>query len=275
MPPSKPHLLFFFVKIKGIKIETDRQNKAVRAQYKGIKDTKNGYQPRTQMIRSKDGRLLIGEDEVKGRWKEYFQELLNRPEPDEPLQEPERDEQEVDNAMEELEDTEIRKAIKRLKNNKATGIDGINAELMKYGGEAMEEELLVLYKKIWREMTILDEWHEGIYVPLHKKHDRHDCVNYRGLCLLTIGYEILSSILCQKLLPHYLRIIGDYQAGFVPGKSTVDNIFILRQLTEKYREYGQSSWHVFIDYRQAYDSVHRPSLWVILQQFQVPQSWSD
>ena len=48
------------------------------------------------------------------------------------------------------------------------------------------------------------------------------------------------------------------------------NIFVVRQVCEKYREYCRTAWHVFVDYRQAYDSVHRPSLWSILQHFQVP-----
>ena len=57
----------------------------------------------------------------------------------------------------------------------------------------------------------------------------------------------------------------------MPGRSTINNIFIVRQLCEKYREYGRTAWHVFVDYRQAYDSVHRPSLWIILKRFNIPQ----
>ena len=72
-------------------------------------------------------------------------------------------------------------------------------------------------------------------------------------------------------MPFYLGIVGEYQAGFVPGRSTTDNIFIVRQLCEKYREYNRTAWHVFVDYRQAYDSVHRPSLWTILRHFNLPQ----
>ena len=55
------------------------------------------------------------------------------------------------------------------------------------------------------------------------------------------------------------------------SRSTIDNIFIVRQLSEKYREYGQSIWHIFIDYAQAYDSVHRNSLWNVLRSFRVPE----
>ena len=64
--------------------------------------------------------------------------------------------------------------------------------------------------------------------------------------------------------------IGEYQAGFRPGRGTVDQIFTLRQIMEKYREYGKESYHLFIDFKQAYDSIHRASMWHILQEFGVP-----
>ena len=150
-------------------------------------------------------------------------------------------------------------------------MDGIGAELIKYGGRSMEEEMIKLFKKVWMEEQIPQEWPEGIYLPLHKKDDRFVCDNYRGLCLLNVGYKILASILCRRLLPHYQRVIGDYQSGFVTGKSTIDNIFVLRQLNEKYREYGRTAWHIYVDYKQAYDSVHRPSLWNILRCFEIPE----
>ena len=160
--------------------------------------------------------------------------------------------------------------MKKMKNNKAAGVDGIVAELIKCGGRQLEAEMIAMFKRIWTEEIMPPEWQVGIFLPIHKKNDRYICENYRGICLLTMGYKILANIICARLMPYYARIIGDYQAGFMPAKSTIDNIFIVRHLTEKYREYGRTAWHIFVDYRQAYDSVHRPSLWSILSQFHIP-----
>ena len=114
------------------------------------------------------------------------------------------------------------------------------------------------------------DWEEGILVLLHKKEDRTLCKNYRGICLLTIRYKILTKIIHKRLNRYCEGIIGDYQAGFRSHRSTVDQIFILRQALEKYWEYNKSSYHVFVDFKQAYDSIHRPSLWNILKYFQIP-----
>ena len=51
---------------------------------------------------------------------------------------------------------------------------------------------------------------------------------------------------------------------------TIDNIFALRQISEKYYEFNRTVWNVFIDFSQAYDSIHRKSLWHILESFGVP-----
>ena len=115
-----------------------------------------------------------------------------------------------------------------------------------------------------------EKWEEGVMVTVHKKGDRTICANYRGICLLTIGYKILTKILYIRLNIYCERELGEYQAGFRRERSTIDQIFILRQILEKYWEFNKESWHIFIDFKQAYDSVHRESLWKSLNYYQVP-----
>lgn len=57
---------------------------------------------------------------------------------------------------------------------------------------------------------------------------------------------------------------GDYQAEFRPGRLTID------QIMEKYYEFKKDNWHLFVDFRQAYDSIHRRSMWRILKDFNMP-----
>ena len=74
----------------------------------------------------------------------------------------------------------------------------------------------------WRKNAT--DWNTSIICPIHKKGDRRECKNYRGISLLNIAYKILASIMCERLKPHVIRIIGPYQCGFMPGKSTTDQI---------------------------------------------------
>jgi len=67
----------------------------------------------------------------------------------------------------------------------------------------------------------------------HKKGDKIDCNNYRGISLLPTTYKILSNILLSRLIPYAKEVIGDHQCGFRRNRSTIDHIFCIRQILEK------------------------------------------
>ena len=165
---------------------------------------------------------------------------------------------------------EVKEAINSLKNNKATGSDNIPAELLKAGGEVVARKIYNLISKIWNDECLPRDWNKGIMIPLFKKGDKLMCKNYRGICLQSTCYKVLAKILLNRLEPFTNDIIGQYQGGFRKGKSTTDQIFTIRQVMEKMWEYNKNHLHLFIDFQQAYDSIHRPSLWHILKEFNIP-----
>jgi hypothetical protein len=79
---------------------------------------------------------------------------------------------------------EIKEIIKRFKNNKVPGENGITAEMLKVGGQNLEENIVKLINKAWDEETIPQRWKETLICPLHKKGDRSKCENYRGIALM-------------------------------------------------------------------------------------------
>jgi hypothetical protein len=48
-----------------------------------------------------------------------------------------------------------------------------------------------LINSIWNKEELPDQWKESIIVPIHKKGDKTDCNNYRGISLLSTSYNIL------------------------------------------------------------------------------------
>jgi sorting nexin-29 len=111
---------------------------------------------------------------------------------------------------------------------------------------------------------------ESIIVPVHKKGDKIDCSNYRGISLLSTSYKILSNILLSRLSPYIDEIIGDHQCGFRRNRTTTDQIFCIRQILEKKWEYNETVHHLFVDFKKAYDSVRRKVLYNILIELGVP-----
>jgi len=68
--------------------------------------------------------------------------------------------------------------------------------------------------------------------PIHKKGSKQDCNNYHGIALLNVAYKLFSNCL-TRIKTKAEQIIGNYQGGFRPGRSTTDQIFILRQIYPK------------------------------------------
>ena len=120
----------------------------------------------------------------------------------------------------------------KLKSHKSPGIVEILAELIKGGGGTICLEIHKRITSVWKE-KFPEEWKELIIVPIHKKGDKTDCNNYRGISLLPITYKILSNVLLSRLVPYAKEIIGDHQCGFRRNRSTVDHIFFIHQMLEK------------------------------------------
>lgn len=60
--------------------------------------------------------------------------------------------------------------------------------------------------------------------------------------------------------PYTEKIIGEYQAGFRQNRSTVDQLFTVRQTLRKCWEYDIDVYQLFIDLDKHYDSVERERL---------------
>jgi hypothetical protein len=107
---------------------------------------------------------------------------------------------------------------------KSPGSDAIPAELIQAGGEMLLSAIHKLINSIWNKEQLPDQWKDSIIIPIHKKGDKTDCNNYRGISLLSTSYNILSNILLARLSPYVDEIIGDHQCVFRHNRSTTDQI---------------------------------------------------
>ena len=217
-------------------------------------------------IRNKEGDILAKADEQLARWKEHFEEVLNRPPPiHQPVLQPG---EELPIKTENISRAEIRAAIKSLKIGKVTGIDNMPSEAIHAGGEVSVEALYKLLNKIWREEQIPDEWKKGLLVKLPKKGDTTHCQNWRGVTLLVSASKILSRIILDRIKSTLDSLLRDEQAGFRHERSCTDQIATLRIIIEQSLEWNSGLFLAFIDFEKAFDSVDREAMWQILQHYQ-------
>jgi len=236
--------------------------------YRGINDLKKGYQPRCNIVRDEKGDLVADSHSIVARWRNYFSQLFNvhgakdvgrgEVHTAEPL-------------VPETSAAEVELAIDKLKSHKSPGIHQIPAELIKAGRRRIFLEIYKLITSIWKKEKLPEEWKESIIIPIHKKGDKTDWNNYRGISLLPNIYKILSNILLSRLIPYAKEIIGDNKCGFRRNSSTIDHIFCIRQILEKKWEYIEPVHQLFIDFKKAYDSVRMEVLYKILMEFGIPR----
>jgi 3-deoxy-D-manno-octulosonic acid (KDO) 8-phosphate synthase len=76
-----------------------------------------------------------------------------------------------------------------------------------------------------------------------------------------------GKLLAMTLLDRCTSILGRkrriQQVGLMPGRSTVEQIFTMRQLIENMKEFRRKACVVFVDFKAAFDLVDRNSLWMI------------
>ena len=251
-------------------MEMHMDRNEARKFFQKIKRLSDGFKTGAKSCKDAHGNMVTDAQGILKAWREHFSKLLNGDDDINPaagVENPLTDDG-VEIAPPDYD--EVVTAIARLKNNKAAGADGLPAELFKTGGEELTTRMHELLCRIWSEESMPSEWSLSVLCPIHKKGDPAVCSNYRGISLLNIAYKVLSSVLCERLKPTVNKLIGPYQCGFRPGKSTIDQIFTLRQILEKTQEKQIDTHHLFVDYKAAFDSTIREHLYAAMSEFGIP-----
>ena len=161
-----------------------------------------------------------------------------------------------------ISQTDVSKAIHKLKNGKAAGQDAIIAEVVKRTGDPMRLAVWKMCSIAWSNEQVPHEWMQGLIFPLYKDGDDRDLLNYRGITLLSIVAKVYCSVLADRLTLFAEREgagIVEEQGGFRPRRGTDDQLFVLTE-TLRLRT-GKVTYAGFIDVKKAYDTVWRMGLW--------------
>ena len=224
-------------------------------------------------IRNEDGVVVTNEKEKREVFTRYFDKLYNlQTNPDEEiLVDYEVESGELEEEGISISQAEVEEGLKSLRGRKAPGVCGIPPELLKHGGLAMKRELTKLFNVIVNERIVPAEWKKAIIIPIFKnKGSKLDCSNHRGISLISVPSKLLLRVLLNKIKPNIEERLREQQAGFRGGRSTVDQIFALRQVVEQRWEYALPIYCSFIDLEKAYDSVWRGGMWQIAKYYGIP-----
>ena len=171
-----------------------------------------------------------------------------------------------------IEKDEVDRAIRRLKNHKATYLDSIPNEAITILNRAQPNLLTHLFNVVFLSGYFPVEWSKAYLTPLYKRGDRLDPANYRGIAISSFLGKTFNSVMNNRMenVMADWGIQNDLQIGFERGHSIADHLFVLSTLIDQVRICGQDIFLAFIDMKQAYDRVNRTKLFRKLTSYQVP-----
>ena len=141
---------------------------------------------------------------------------------------------------------EYKRALNKCKNNKSADKDGLSAELVKLGGEAMETVFIKIFHRVLETGELPRHMQISLLIPIFKKGARDACENYRPIAITDFIYKLNGYIIYNRLLPQLEPFLLDGQRGFRPDRGTGDAVFTLLRLAEECRRKGKRSVSSFL-----------------------------
>ena len=161
-------------------------------------------------------------------------------------------------------EVEENEAGRSLKDNKAPGVDNIQEEVLRHGGEEVIEILHDICNKILKTGICPEDWTTSILIPIPKKAS-FKCAYHRTIALFSHASDAMLKIPQRQITPTVESVLDDCQAGFRAGRRTAEQVTNLRILCEKYIENGPKVFLNFVDYRKAFDRVWHNAIWAVLR----------
>ncbi|XP_077272062.1 uncharacterized protein LOC143902767 [Temnothorax americanus] len=218
--------------------------------------------------RERKHRKEVNEEISEEQWNKHFKKLLGGVGA---KQETAKEKQETGDSCENQEGIrreEVEEIIKKMKNRKAAGADGMPNEVWTNGGSRLKEAIWKICDMAWRKGEMIEDWNEGIIVPIVKKGEGKEAGDYRGVTLMNTSYKIYAAILAKRLEKEIeeKKLIPETQTGFRKGKGTIENIYTLNYVIGRAisKERGKLV-ATFIDLKAAFDSVDREILWKVME----------
>ena len=123
---------------------------------------------------------------------------------------------------------------------KASGGDGIPAELFQILKDDAVKVLHSICQQIWKTQQWPQNWKRSVFIPIPKKGNAKACSNYHTFVLISYASKVMHKILQAKLQQYMNCELLDVQAGFRKGRGTRDQIANIRWIMEKAREFRKN-----------------------------------
>ena len=245
-------------------IEENNRMEKSRDLFKKIRDTKGTFHTKMGTTKDRNGMGRTEKEDIK-RWQEYTKELYKKD-----LNDPDNHDGVITHLEPAILECTVKWTLGSIIMNKASGGDGIPAELF----QILKDNAL----KVLHSMLSANLENSAVATALEKvfssqsqrKAMPKNLQNYHTIALIPHTGKVMLKILQAKLQRYVNHELPDIQAGFRKGRGTGDQISNIRWIIKKAREFLKNIYFCFTDYPKAFDCVYHNKLWKILQEMGTP-----
>ena len=147
----------------------------------------------------------------------------------------------------------IAQKIKKMKDNKSPGVDGIPPKLFK----EISTPLANFFNLSLEKGIVPSEWKEANITPLFKKGSRNKPENYRSVSLTSVVGKLLETLIRDHMVEFLVKhkLINTSQHGFLKARSCLTNLLCFLEEITKWVDDGSPVDVVYLDFQKAFDKV--------------------
>ena len=187
--------------------------------FKKIRNTKGTFHAKMGSIKDRNGMDLTEAEDIKRWWQEYT-ELYKKD-----LHDPDNHDGMITHILE----CEVKQALGSISKNKASGGDGILAELFQILEDDAVKMLHSICQQIWKTQQWPQDWKRSVLITIPKRGNAKECSNYCTTALISHASKVVLKIL-QARIQQYVNRELRYSKK---GRGTRDQIANIRWITEK------------------------------------------
>ena len=183
-------------------------------------------------VQDRNGLDLTEAESIKKRWREDPEEIYKKD-----LHDPDNHDGVITHLEPGILECEVEWALGSITTNKASGGDGIPAELFQGLKCDAVKVLCSRCQQIWKTQ----DWKRSVFIPIPKKGNAKECLNYNTIAPISHASKVMLKILQVRLQQYVDYKLPDVQAEFRKGRGTRDQVANIFWIKEKAREFQQNS----------------------------------
>ena len=171
-------------------VEENNTMGKTRALFRKIGDTKGIFHAKMGTIKDINSKDLTEAEEIKKKWQEYTEELYKKG-----LNDLDNHDGVVTSLEPDILECEVKWALESITMNKASGGDGIPAELFQILKDDAVKVLHSICQQIWKTQQWPQDWKRTAFIPIPKKGNAKECSNYHIIIFISHASKVMLKIL--------------------------------------------------------------------------------